>query len=499
MNKLPAVLSVLGLSIITLSAKAKTTTAGAKLAYHLSWDGKSSVLKVSLEYTAASKDSTVFIYGEPNFGGQTEIFKVLQNMTADGPDKLKLTPKDRKITVYHVGAGVKRINYEINGQLVGNPKRATVDELFRPLITQKVLYLLPRFFMINPIDQGAAMVSIQWDSFPPGLPYFISTAAGSAPSVKQTIPVKKEDEVLMLMGPDLVIDKYEVHHIPYYSITSKSDTINNLKTELAPFFNRYFPDLRDFWKDDQSPYYYICILPLLSIDKPWATGFGWGHGFVMKYSGKFDDNKKRVLAHETSHSWIGNGMQIGNDEFDNQWFGEGFNDYVMLINMVKSGISGKDSFLSYVNKDNLLAHYSSPAKSVPNDSIAAKFWTDKNYQVLPYKRGFIYAFYLDNQIRLASDGKQSIRDFLLVLLKRNKEIKAVNPGANLTPDDFIKSVAGFLPEKQVRQEVETYMLKGTPLNFREIKLIDGLNINYQGNIPVLSIRGDIDIEKALSW
>ena len=219
----------------------------------------------------------------------------------------------------------------------------------------------------------------------------------------------------------------------------------------------------------------------------------------MKYSGKFDDNKKRVLAHETSHSWIGNGMQIGNDEFDNQWFGEGFNDYVMLINMVKSGISGKDSFLSYVNKDNLLAHYSSPAKSVPNDSIAAKFWTDKNYQVLPYKRGFIYAFYLDNQIRLASDGKQSIRDFLLVLLKRNKEIKAVNPGANLTPDDFIKSVAGFLPEKQVRQEVETYMLKGTPLNFREIKLIDGLNINYHGNIPVLSIRGGIDIEKALSW
>jgi predicted metalloprotease with PDZ domain len=476
-----------------LKAQDKSATSPTQLNYHLSWDGKSPILKVSLEYSPATKDSTVFIYGDLNFGGQKEIFNVLQNI--DTKDKIKLTTSERKITVYHAGPGLKKISYTINGQLVGNPKRATVDELFRPLITPDILYLVPQFFMINPVGHPAVTASIQWDSFPAGLPYFISTAAGTAPSIKQTIPVNKEQDVLILMGEGLVINNYKVHGIPYYSITSKRDTVNNIKAELEPFFANYFPGLRDFWKDDQAPYYYISILPLLSIDKPWATGYSQKHGFVMRYSGKFDDNKKRVLAHETSHSWIGNNMQIGNDEFDNQWFGEGFNDYVMLINLVKSGIQDKTAFLDYVNKDNLLAHYSSNVKNAPNDSIAAKFWVDKNYQTLPYKRGFIYAFYFDNQIRLASGGKLSIRDFLLALFKRNQQIHAANPAANLTLDDYIAAASKFIPEKQVRNEIETYMIKGKTLDFKTIKLIDGFRIEYQDSIPVLKISETTNLKE----
>ena len=486
-------------SFVNLYAGPRENKPAALLEYHLSWDGKSSILRVSLEYTAASKDSTVFIYGEPNIGGQTEIFKVLGNIKAGAADRFTLDPKKRKITVFHNGAGTKKISYEINGQVVGNPKRATVDELFRPLITSKILYLVPHFFMINPIDQHAEMVSIQWDSFPPDLPYFISTAAESRASQKQTIAVAKKDDILMLMGSDLVINRYHVHGIPYYSITSKSDTINDLKAELDPFFTRYFPDLRDFWKDDQAPYYYLCILPLLSMDKPWATGFGWGHGFIMKYSGKFDDDKKKVLAHETSHAWIGMGMRIGNDEFDNQWFGEGFNDYAMLINLVKSDILDKTAFLAHVNKENLSAHYTSPVKAAPNDSIAAKFWTDRNYQVLPYKRGFIYAFYLDQQIRMSSGGRESIRDLLLQLFHRNQKLRTVDPNAKLTLEDFINAASAYLPAQQVRQEVENYMLKGTPIDFRKVKLSRGFKIHYQDSIPVLDIDYKIDFKKAVSW
>ena len=479
-----------------LSAQNKFDTLPAQLAYHLSWDGKSTLLKVSLEYTPVTKDSTVFIYGEPNFGGQKQIFDVLQNIETS--DKVQLTPGERKITVYHTRAGLQKISYTINGQLVGNPKRATVDELFRPLITPNVLYLVPLFFMINPVGNHAAVASVQWDSFPANVPYFISTAAGASPAVKQTISLKNEQDELILMGPSLVINTYKVHGIPYYAITSQSDTINDISAELEPFFKSYFPGLRNFWKDDKAPYYYISILPLLSIDKPWATGFSQKHGFVMRYSGKFDNNKKRVLAHETSHSWIGNNMQIGDDEFDNQWFGEGFNDYVMLINLVKAGIQDKAAFLDYVNKDNLLAHYSSNVKDAPNDSISVKFWVDKNYQTLPYKRGFIYAFYFDNQIRLASRSKLTIRDFLLALFIRNQQMHAANPTANLTMNDYIAAASKFVPEQQVRNEIETNLLKGTPLDFRTIKLIDGFTIEYRDSIPVLKIDDKIDLKKIYS-
>lgn len=471
----------------------------ARLNYHLSWDGSSSILKVLLEYTASSKDSTVFTYGEPNIGGQTEIFKVLENIKCLGSDRLTLNPKERKITIYHSEGGLKKISYEINGKLVGNPKRATLDELFRPLISPQILYLVPHFFTLNPVIQHAENFKIQWDSFPPNLPYFISTDAESSPSKTQTIAVNKRDEVLILMGSDLLINKYKVHGIPYYSILSKQDTLNNMKLELEPFFNHYFPDLRDFWQDDKASYYYLCILPLLSIDKPWATGFGWGQGFIMKYSGKFNDDKKKVLAHETSHSWIGMNMQIGANEFDNQWFGEGFNDYIMLLNLVKSDILDQKAFLTHVNKENFAPHYGGPVKNVPNDSIAARFWTDRNYQTLPYKRGFIYAFYMDNQIRLNAKGTKSIRDFLLALAEKNREIKAAKPQVSLTIDDFVKCASPFIPAKEVKKQINTYMLQGKPIDFKGIKLIDAFKIDYQDSIPVLRIKDNTDLRRVFTW
>jgi predicted metalloprotease with PDZ domain len=473
------------------------TTESPRMAYHLSWDGQSALLRVTLNYTAANKDSTVFTFGDPNFGGQKEIFKTLQDITST--EKIKVTPAERKITVYHTGPGLKTISYSINGQLLHDPKRSTVNELFRPLLVPDLLYLVPQFFMINPVKHRATAATVQWDSIPTSLRYFISVAPGAGPARKQEIDLKKEEDVLILAGSGLVINTYKVHGIPYYAITSRKDTVNDITADLQPFFTRYFPGLRDFWKDNSGSYYYISVLPLLAIDHPWATGYSQKRGFVMRYSGKFGDEKKRVLAHETSHAWIGNNMQIGNDEFDNQWFGEGFNDYVMLINMVHAGIQDKAAFLDYINKDNLLAHYRSTVKNLPNDSIAPRFWTDKNVQTLPYKRGFIYAFYLDNQIRLASGGKHTIRDFLLALLKRDKQIHAENPAANLTLDDYVAAVSKFLPRNQVQNELKTNLQQGVPLDFRKVKLIKGFYIAYRDSIPVLQIAGAVDLKKIYKW
>jgi len=207
------------------------------LEYHLRWDGKSTILKVSLEYTPVTKDSTVFIYGSESFGGQKDIFKVVQNIKCDASDSIKITPKERRITVfYHSDEQPKRINYEINGQLVSNSGRAIYDELFRPVITGKTMYMVSCFFMMNPVKQKVSSFSIQWDSFPEHVPYFISTDPETSPLKKQTIAISKKEEILIVTGTDLLINKYDVHGIPYYSITSKRDTVNNLKAKLEPFF-----------------------------------------------------------------------------------------------------------------------------------------------------------------------------------------------------------------------------------------------------------------------
>ena len=109
------------------------------------------------------------------------------------------------------------------------------------------------------------------------------------------------------------------------------------------------------------------------------------NGFIMKYLGDFKNWKKIVIAHETSHNWIGLKLKIGLDNFDHQWFGEGFNDYVTIINLAKSKIFYAGVFISYLNKDNIELYYTSPVKDSSNAAIAKKYWKDyKNFGKLPY-------------------------------------------------------------------------------------------------------------------
>jgi hypothetical protein len=473
--------------------------AAPQIAYHLSWDGKSTILKVRLVYTPAAKDSTVFIFGTDGFGGQHNTFKLVSNLSCNPSEKFKTDAKTRKVTVYHTGDSLKELDYEINGALSPDTSKQLYKQLFRPVIADGYLYLVSFFYMMDPIGHKAASISIQWDQAPANVGYFLSTNPDATTTTTAIIDTAKREQSVIEMGPGLQVTTYKVHGIPYYAITSKTDTVNHIKQELAPFFTRYFPSLRDFWQDNDAAYYFVSLTPLLQTDQRAGGGFGWGPGFIMKYAGGFDDWKKEVIAHETSHNWIGQRLSIGNDSFANQWFGEGFNDYICVINLVKSGIFGDTSFVKFVNSTVLKPHYTSPVKNAPNDSIGKNYWLNKDYEKLPYRRGFIYAFCLDNQIQLASNGRQSLRDLLLALFKVYKQKITADPNANLTINDFIDQASAFLPRAQIQNGVDNNMLKGDPIDLDKIKFTGYFKINYQAGIPVLSLVPGTNLRDFCKW
>jgi len=88
--------------------------------YVLSWDGVSSNLEVELTYSKSDKDSTVFVFGDPSFGGQEDIFKVIKNIRASKPEEIKINEATRQITIYYNGAKRHRISYEIDGSISSN-------------------------------------------------------------------------------------------------------------------------------------------------------------------------------------------------------------------------------------------------------------------------------------------------------------------------------------------------------------------------------------------
>lgn len=470
--------------------------------YVLSWDGNSSIVEVELTYSVAQKDSTVFTFGDPDFGGQKDIFNVIKNIRATKPEVLKIEEANRRITIYHNGAKKHRISYDIDGSLpIDQPTRTTQTELFRPVITKGMLTLVNLQFALDVTDESNPWISFRWRKYPENFTYFNSVH----PSEKN--PLEKlsaqyndlSDLMYFVIGDTIEVKEYNVMGISYYCVTTIEDKYgNNLQGDFVPFFESYFPSIHRFWKDTDFPFYFLAVTALQNNQKEiGAGGFGIKNGFVMKLGKKFDTREKYVTAHETSHSWIGTKMMLGSDSFDNQWFGEGFNDYVTIINLANSKIYDEEDFLYYLNEETLKPHYESKINAVHNDSIAAKYWTDyANYGVLPYRRGCIYAFYLDNQIRQTSNGKFTLRNMLLDLYEFRKEKKQDEV---LTVDDFINVGASYLDKKELEEQIAHYMIAGQPIDFSKIKLIPEFTIEIKNDIPKVNLAKNADLLKIYQW
>ncbi|HEY2357427.1 MAG TPA: hypothetical protein VGH86_08245, partial [Phenylobacterium sp.] len=54
----------------------------------------------------------------------------------------------------------------------------------------------------------------------------------------------------------------------------------------------------------------------------------------------------------------------------------------------------------------------------PDREIAARFWEDTRIRTLPYDRGAMYFAVLDGRIRRASDGKRSLDDLIIEMVRR---------------------------------------------------------------------------------
>ena len=465
--------------------------------YHLSWDGTSSILKVKLLYTPTNKDSTVFVYGDPTFGGQIDIFKVVKNIHCNPSENLKISENDRKITVYHHDSKTKTLTYEIDGSKPDDKKSTIYTELFRPVITSGFLSTPNSFFMLDKKSETNDLISIVWDHYPHQYTYFNSMNPTAAANKNLSIKEKEMGRYLFVMGNKISVKKYNVMGIPYYSIYSNEKEYSILKTKLPPYFTDYFPSIRKFWNDTDEAFYYVAVLPLKYAGKTKAGGYGMDDGFLMKYLGDYGYWEKHVIAHETSHHWIGLKLIIGKNSFDNQWFGEGFNDYVTLINLAKSKIDSKEEFINYLNKENLELHYKSPVKDSSNASIAKNYWTDyPNYGKLPYRRGLIYAFYLDNQIRLASKGKFTLRN-LLIDLKNLEHTKKESIGISL--EEFINLGSKYIPKEQFENEIKTYMIAGKPIDFKTVKLIPEFQLYFEKDIPQIKFTPNASIDKIYNW
>ena len=467
-------------SIAVLISFYFTALAQADLQYRLSYSPDNKV-HVQLRYTPVEKDSTTFTYGEPMFGGQMDIINCIANVRVMPPARLETHAASRTFKLFYTGTKPVTVQYDILD--TSTVKKDVRKELFRPIIQKNYFYSHGVNLFLNPQFRDSTKkgtVSIKWDQGP-GFPLFYGFDPDNKGKKKAVTTVDSVMFSLITGATDLTVDQFDLHGIQNYIVLRGGEKEAHNRQAIRDYFTRFNQSIRQYWDDYSDKCFSLVLQPFLEADHN-IGGVAFANGFIGKYKADTIVNAHRIytISHEIGHHWVGHQLEMN---ISNQWFGEGFNDYMTFNTLLSAGLLTTAEFENRMN-DVFKAHYSSSIRNSPNDSVFKNYWKMGDYNKLPYRRGCIFAFYLDNQIRLASRGEKTLRDLLrgMAAFRKGKPSKY-----EITVEDFIEQASALLPKPQVVSVIEEYIMKGNPIPFTNEMLIPEFRVNTENDIPRIKI------------
>jgi len=173
--------------------------------------------------------------------------------------------------------------------------------------------------------------------------------------------------------------------------------------------------VRDFWKDDEFPYYLVTLKPY-DRDRGSSDGSESTNAFWM-YLSRQDSFTDRLpqLAHESFHAWNPHRMGLRPNGEPIDWFTEGFTDYYAYRLLLQAGVL---SVASYIDSLNQALRRFTPSSD-------------------PYVRGRIVALWLDAKIRLESHDQHSLDDVMFEMVPTRDQ--------PLTEERILSTIAPYIP------------------------------------------------------
>jgi hypothetical protein len=440
-------------------------------------------IHVEMNFQPSEPDSASFSYGVPAFGGQNDIFSGLQNLEADAPVAISIDSNRRTILFKYAQMKSFRINYDIADTRRGDNTR---NQLFRPIIMPGYIYVHGINLFLSPNFKSADSsyrVSIEWKKKPAFKLFYTFDPDNDGTQVVCTT----WDSVafrLITGADDLEVKKFPAESGDNYLVLRTTGIKASLENEITDFYLHYNAGMREFWNDKRIIKYSLVLQPFMNVDH-FMSGVSFGNGFIGKYNRPDSiamGERRAVIAHEVGHYYMSDLEAWAGKNNEGQWFNEGFNDYLTYFNLVRSNIMKAGEFEKVFNKI-FNSLYTSSIKNTPNDKIFENFWKLGDYAKLPYWRGEIFAFYLDNQISIATNNKSNLRNLMLDLKKTVKSRSQIM----FTNQEFINAVNKYLPGKLFGKKFEDFITSGNPIDFDSPSLLTFYKINTKGKAPVLTI------------
>ncbi|ADQ81668.1 peptidase [Riemerella anatipestifer] len=479
--------------ILTISLSFGQTKVNYKVFYSENLQNEGLKIKVSFSSKKAS-DSTYFQYSNEVWG-ETNLTNCLKLVEKENPKyKFKIVADSSRIVVYHP----KEKSISFSYRIIQDIKEEGFKSGYRPILQKEYFHILGQSLFIVPeeifdgkIDDPKITANIEWLNFPKN--FLIHNTFGSQ-QLKQNLKVKLWSEFYhsLFVGGDYRIKSFNYLKKPvYFAIRGKwlgEYTDDNLFEALK----KTIPTQREFWKDNDFDYYTVIITPTItktdSIYKGQGlTGTGIKNGFIIRSSNNpFNDfsTMKYVFNHEMMHDWIGGKISIKHEEL-NYWFSEGFTDYYAYKNRLRNNDLTLKEWLDSFNTEVIKAHWENPERNKPNYVIKDDFWKSENVEKIPYRRGAIFAFWLDNQILKKSNCTKSLDDLMRDILKI-----CTTENRKFTDELFLEIAQKYL-DKDIAYFFQKHIINGLDFELKNEDLIDGFQIEYVEKVPKIVAEKEV--------
>lgn len=440
-------------------------------------------ISINLEKLA---DSTYFYYSNEVWG-ETNLTNCLKFIKADNPKyDFKVVSDSNRVVVYHPKE--KKISFAYH--IVQDIKEKSPKARSRPILEKdffhilgKSLFIVPEQLSDSKIEDPEIVATIEWENFP--IDYKIHNTFGTNLK-KQILKVKLWTELYhsLFVGGDYRIYSFLYQKKPIEFAIRGSWLVEYQDERLLNTLKKTISTQRDFWKDNSCNYYTVIFTPTLTqndsvFKSQRIKGSSVKNGFIIQSSNNpFNDfnRMKYIFNHEMMHNWIGGKISMKNEEL-NYWFSEGFTDYYTYKNRLRNNDFNFQEWISAFNKEVIKPHWENPEKNKPNYVIKDDFWKNKNIEKIPYRRGAIFAFWIDNQILKKSNYTISLDDLMREILKICE-----TQSRKFTDDLFLDVSQKYLNE-DIAYFFQKHILIGEDLELKSEDLIEDFKIEYENKIP----------------
>lgn len=449
-------------------------------------------LKVELNYkTKKAQGSISFNYDNSGWG-ENDLFNCLQILESENPSfTFDFVPDSNRIVVHYPTSKKITLNYRIHQDYPGD----SLNIVDRPRMSSDYFHIHGRSLFIVPedvfySDERIIEAKVNWVGFPSN--YVIhNTFASNVQSQVIKGEIHSSLYHSLFVGGDYRLYPFEHHSKPIvFAIRGKWFAEFDNDDKMLSALKKTIAVQRDFWNDHTQEYYTVIMTPTVSQNDSLylgqtANGAAVCNGFMIQSSNN-PFNQFSILSymfnHEMMHQWIGLTIRNAHEEL-NYWFSEGFTEYYTFKNRVRSNDTSMEEWCTFFNEEIFSQHYKNPKRNEPNYVVLDSFWTSRDVEKIPYRRGAIFAFWLDNKIMKASNYTKSLDDLMLELLE-----KCQCEDRKLSDELFLEAAMKFTNNEDISYEFQKYILNGEDIMFTPQDLIDCFTVEQKENVPQIVLK-----------